>query len=118
MTRNDFSTLEFMCVDPLKVGRFWSALLEIPLEEGASGDRAQLDAPDPQPRWSFVKSETHGNSDGFVIALTSYHLDEDAARAVALGATSSKRHTEADHDWIEMRDPEGHRFTFNAPTPH
>jgi len=53
-----------------------------------------------------------------LIALTSRHLDTDATRAVSLGATNEGRHEENGFEWVDMRDPEGNRFTFNAPPPN
>lgn len=53
-----------------------------------------------------------------LIALTSRDLDTDATRAVSLGATNEGRHEENGFEWVDMRDPEGNRFTFNAPPPN
>jgi hypothetical protein len=51
-------------------------------------------------------------------SLTSRDLDTDATRAVSLGATNEGRHEENGFEWVDMRDPEGNRFTFNAPPPN
>jgi hypothetical protein len=53
-----------------------------------------------------------------LIALTSRDLDTDATRAVSLGTTNEGRHEENGFEWVDMRDPEGNRFTFNAPPPN
>lgn len=109
--------LQFRCGDALSVGRFWSELLEIELDEGATSDYAQFSPPDPQAKWLFVRSEPSDDSDRLVIALTSDDLDADAQRAVALGARDEGRKETDGFKWVEMRDPEGNRFTFNAPPP-
>ncbi|GAA1937645.1 VOC family protein [Nocardioides hwasunensis] len=106
-----------MCEDAVALGGFWSELLEFPLDDGASKDYAQFSPPEPQAKWLFVRSSPHGNSDRMVVALTSYDLDVDAERAVSLGATNDGRQESGGFEWVEMRDPEGNRFTFNAPPP-
>lgn len=109
--------LEFMCADAGVVGAFWSKVLDIPLDEGATSDYAQLSPPEPQAKWLFVKSEPSGSSDRMLVALTSDDLDGDAEHAVRLGATHEGRHERDGFEWVDLRDPEGNRFTFNAPRP-
>lgn len=109
--------LEFMCADALRLGRFWSELLEIPLDEGANQQYAQFTPPGPQPKWLFIQSEHRAGADRFVIALSSYDLTGDAARAVSLGATHATRHHQDGFEWVDLEDPEGNHFTFNAPPP-
>lgn len=117
MAPNEFSMLEFMCADALVVGRFWSQMLEVPLDEGATSDYAQLSPTEPRAKWLFVRSEPNGNSDRMLVALTSDDLDADADRAVGLGAINEGRRAEDGFEWVDLRDPEGNRFTFNAPPP-
>jgi Glyoxalase-like domain len=95
-----------------------SEVLEIPLDDGATSDYAQLSPPEPRAKWLFVRSDPHRGSERMLIALTSRDLDTDATRAVSLGATNEGRHEENGFEWVDMRDPEGNRFTFNAPPPN
>ena len=117
MSGNEFSMLEFMCADPLVLSRFWSQLLAVPVDEGATSDYAQLSPESPRAKWLFVRSDPHGNSDRMLVALTSADLDADTAWAVSLGASHEGRHESDGFEWVDMRDPEGNRFTFNAPPP-
>jgi hypothetical protein len=107
------------CADVLLVARFWSAVLERPLDQRSSEVFASIGGTDPErtePAWYFAKvPEAKQAKNRVHLDLTS--PDPDAVpRLVALGATVVEEHEVpgGSHRWTVMRDPEGNEFCVAA----
>jgi predicted enzyme related to lactoylglutathione lyase len=109
---NIVSGVTFDCVDPQRVARFWSALLDRepgPSEDGwvYLGHRG-----DPQPRLTFQPVPE------LKVGKVRIHLDvtvDDADDAIEFVTALGGRFTGERHDYDEgvvvvMADPEGHEF--------
>ena len=107
------ANVTFDCADPIKTANFWSAALDLPIDEGASPYFVSigLGDPDVSPTWFFAavpepktaKSRTH----------LDMHTDDRAAevtRLLSLGATHVSDHDEWGTQWTVLLDPEGHEF--------
>lgn len=112
---HSFGMLEYSCRDARRLAEFWSSILGLAVDEGASEDYAQLTPPEPLPKWLFVKREPAGGAKSLIVAITSADLDESVRRAVKAGATDRGRHEKDGLAWAELSDPEGNSFTFNLP---
>jgi hypothetical protein len=109
--------ITFDCDDVLLVARFWSAVLERPLDERSNERFASIGGTDPQrvePAWYFTKVPELKHAKNRVhVDVTS--PDPDAVpRLVALGATVVGEHEVpgGSHRWTVMVDPEGNEFCF------
>lgn len=111
--------IAFDCTDALKVAAFWSAVIDRPLDPGASPDFASIGGADPErhePAWYFEKVPESKQ------AKNRMHLDlvdpDPAAveNLVELGATVVAKHEirGACHRWTVMQDPEGNEFCIAA----
>lgn len=109
--------IEFSCRDARTLAAFWSRLLGVPVDDGASTEYAQLRPPEPLPKWLFVQREPAGDAGSLLLALTSHDIEHDVDAAVAVGATSHGIQNQDGFVWATLTDPEGNRFTFNAPPP-
>lgn len=107
------------CTDVLKVASFWSAVINRPLDPGASPGFASIggaDADRREPAWYFEKVPEPKQ------AKNRMHLDlvdpdpSVVAGLVKLGATVVASHElpGADHRWTVMQDPEGNEFCIAA----
>lgn len=109
--------IEFSCRDARTLAGFWSHLLGVPVDDGASTGYAQLTPAEPLPKWLFVQREPAGVPGSLLLALTSYDIEGDVEAAVAAGATSHGIQNQDGFVWATLTDPEGNYFTFNAPPP-
>lgn len=111
--------IAFDCDDVLTVANFWSAVLDRPLDNGATAEFASIGGSDGQrrePAWYFEKVPEPKQAKNRV------HLDlvdpDPAAvdKLVQLGAAVVAEHTlpGASHRWTVMRDPEGNEFCIAA----
>jgi hypothetical protein len=111
--------IAFDCDDVLKVATFWSAVLDRPLDNGASAQFASIGGSDGQRReqaWYFEKVPEPKRAKNRV------HLDlvdpDPAAvdKLVHLGATVIGEHAlpGGNHRWTVMQDPEGNEFCIAA----
>jgi predicted enzyme related to lactoylglutathione lyase len=111
-------TISFDCDDVQKMATFWSAVLDRPIDKGASEGRASIggaDGSEPEPAWYCSKVPESKRAKNRV------HLDlvNPDARAVeglvALGATVVAEHTmPGGHRWTVLRDPKGNEFCVAA----
>jgi predicted enzyme related to lactoylglutathione lyase len=98
------------CNDAKRVGEFWAALLDRPLESDADGTEHWIDfGPEgrdllfltvPEPK--TVKNRLH-------IDLRPDDQDAEVERALALGA-SHVDIGQGDQTWVVLADPEGNEF--------
>ncbi|MGH3626223.1 MAG: VOC family protein [Sciscionella sp.] len=103
----------FDCVDVLSTARFWSAVLDRPLDEGSSAEFATIGGANgerAEPAWYFNEvSETKHAKNRVHVDL----VDPDPSaidKLVALGATVVGNHRLGSHRWTVMQDPEGNEF--------
>jgi predicted enzyme related to lactoylglutathione lyase len=109
---NVWSGVTIDCLDPVRVARFWSALLG--REPGASqegwvylGERG-----DPQPRLVFQPvPERQSGKVRIHLDVTVDDLDEAMAAVVQLGGRfTGERHEYDEGVVVVMADPEDHEF--------
>jgi predicted enzyme related to lactoylglutathione lyase len=107
------------CADVLLVARFWSAVLDRPLDARGSEHFSSIGGTDPErkePAWYFARvPEAKQAKNRVHVDLTT--PDPDAVpRLVALGATVVEEHEVpgGSHRWTVMRDPEGNEFCVAA----
>jgi hypothetical protein len=105
--------LTFDCDDALVVARFWSAVLERPIDHGADSGFASIgrgDADRSEPAWFFERVlETKSAKNRLHLDL----IDADPTsvdRLIALGATVMGSHSAGSHGWTVLQDPEGNEF--------
>jgi hypothetical protein len=105
----------FDCADAAGLAGFWSAVLERPVDDGASADVASITLGDQQPHWYFmkvpegkmVKNRVHAD-------LVTADLGGEVKRIVALGATEQADYHEDGYQWVTLLDPEGNEFDLVA----
>jgi hypothetical protein len=112
------------CTDALVVGRFWSAVLDRPLDPGASSEFAAiafaqrrdtagwapLDRLD-EVTWLFVRvPEPKTAKNRLHLDLAADDADAEVARLVGLGATHVADRDEFGYRWTVMSDPEGNEL--------
>ncbi|HIW91168.1 MAG TPA: hypothetical protein H9870_05870 [Candidatus Corynebacterium avicola] len=54
--------IEFSCHDAETLARFWSHLLGLPVDDGASPEYAPLTPEEPLPKWLFVRRDPVGDT--------------------------------------------------------
>lgn len=113
------SMYHFEARQPLQLARFWSELLRIPVDEGASDDLAMIDAGhDHGPiTWIFQRAVAESPP---ARRLTLDLTDDDdwrgeAARAQQIGAELVGEHEAGSVRWAELVDLEGNLFRIFAP---
>jgi predicted enzyme related to lactoylglutathione lyase len=103
------------CQDPLRVGRFWSDVLEWPLVEDERGycwlsSTGEVTAPVPLlvflpvPERKTVKNRLHID-----VNPSGCDQDEELDRLLALGARRVEV-GQRDVPWVVLADPEGNEF--------
>jgi glyoxalase superfamily protein len=111
--------IAFDCDDVLRVAGFWSAVLDSPLDDGASAMFASIGGSDGErrdPAWYFEKVPEPKRAKNRV------HIDlvdpdpKAVDDLVGRGATVVGEHSlpGADHRWKVMQDPEGNEFCIAA----
>jgi predicted enzyme related to lactoylglutathione lyase len=109
------------CDDALTVARFWSAVLDRPLDEGASSEFASIGFPDHRdqsgwlvdegPTWLFAKvPEPKTAKNRMHVDLAAPDHETEVARLVELGATRVADMDEWGYRWTVLQDPEGNEF--------
>ena len=100
------------CDDVVRVADFWSAALDRPVDEGASGFFASIGMNDPNPpRWLFIKvPEEKTAKNRMHVDMITDDRPAEIARLVALGATHVDDREEWGHSWSVMTDVEGNEF--------
>jgi hypothetical protein len=100
------------CKDALTVGRFWSAALDRPLDDGASEGFASIGYGDGSttgwffiqvPEGKTVKNRAH-------VDLHASDREDEVARLIGLGATRHADHDENGVRWTTLLDVEGNEF--------
>lgn len=107
------------CADVARVAGFWSAVLDIPADPGASPYMASLNRSGPDlPRFLFLKVPEPKTAKNRLhldlLADPGVPRDQEVARLVALGATHLADKDEWGHSWAVLTDPEGNEFCVAA----
>lgn len=109
----------FDCADAAALARFWSAVLDRPLdaEPEPSAFFASIGLADPTrqalmfiqvPEGKTVKNRVH-------LDLDADDIGAEVARVIALGATHVHDKAEYGMTWTTLRDPEGNEFCIGSP---
>ncbi|OYN95932.1 hypothetical protein CGZ96_15755 [Enemella evansiae] len=116
------SAITFDCQDVATQSRFWSALLDRPIDEGASEFFAGISVTHGEPTGSpgllFLKvgSDREPAKNPVHLDLYDADLEGAAARAKELGAEQVGAFDEFGIEWVTLRDPEGNLFDIGRPS--
>ncbi len=104
--------ITFDCAEPQSLVRFWSQVLERPVDAGSSEFFASIDDGDGQhPSWFFVRvPEDKTAKTRIHVDLTADDREAEVGRLVDLGAARLSDHNEWGAVWTVMTDPEGNEF--------
>jgi predicted enzyme related to lactoylglutathione lyase len=96
------------CTDAAALASFWSAVLDQPIDDGASPEYALVRG---APGWMFLQvPEPKTTKNRMHADLTTDDLPAELVRLKDLGATHLADHTEAGVTWATLADPEGNEF--------
>lgn len=109
----------FDCADAVGTARFWSAVLDRPVDDEPEPSPffASIGLADPTrqafmfiqvPEGKTVKNRVHLDFD-------SDDIGADVARVIALGATHVHDKAEYGLTWTTLTDPEGNEFCIGSP---
>ena len=102
------ANVTFDCADALELARFWSAVMDKPIDEGASQYFATLGS---SPKLMFLKvGEGKTVKNRCHLDLSSEHREAEVKRLLDLGATHVAEHDEYGHRWTVLLDPSGNEF--------
>jgi hypothetical protein len=108
----------FDCADALALGQFWSAVLEHPIDAGATSDFAAIglaDGSELAPAWMFIKvPEPKPAKNRVHPDLSSTDQPAEVDRVIELGATRLGDFDEGGTRWTTLADPEGNEFDIAA----
>src|SRR3954471_15717032 len=110
----------FDCSDVVALAAFWSAVLEQPVDDGATDAYATIGFAGDEPTWIFMHSDDPGTGRTRLMLDLGAGEDwrEQADRVEALGGRRVAEHEVADvARWVEFRDPEDNTFRIFAPRP-
>ena len=101
----------FDCANAAELAGFWSAVLEHPVDDGATAEMASIAPQGGGPHWYFmqvpegkaVKNRLHPD-------LTTPDLTAEVQRIVGLGAKTAAEFEEGGFRWATLLDPEGNEF--------
>jgi predicted enzyme related to lactoylglutathione lyase len=107
----------FDCADATVVSRFWSAVLDRPVDPEPSPFFASIGLSDPSriaymfiqvPEGKSVKNRVH-------LDLDADDVEAEVDRVIALGATRVHDKAEYGMRWTTLADPEGNEFCIGTP---
>lgn len=105
------AAITFDCTDVAKQSAFWAALLDKPVDEGASNFFASIGYGGEGPAYLFlfVGARAEGKNQ-IHVDLADPDYPAEVERAVELGAEKVKEFSEYGVTWTTLRDPEGNLF--------
>lgn len=109
-------TVTFDCADADKLAQFWSQLLALPLDDGATAEFASIgiSAQSP-PHLAFVRvPEAKQVKNRVHVDLAAADLAAAVERAQELGAAPLADHADDGYRWTTLADPEGNEFDIVA----
>jgi predicted enzyme related to lactoylglutathione lyase len=99
------------CADAAELAQFWSAVLERPVDDGASADMAAIAPQGEAPHWYFMKvPEAKTAKNRMHPDLTTTDLGAEVQRILDLGAKTAGEFDEGGSRWVTLLDPEGNEF--------
>ncbi len=108
----------FDCADAAALGRFWSDLLQRPLDDGATAEFASIGMSAdhmPPPRLVFVQvPEGKQVKNRVHVDMVAKDLTAAVDRAVELGAIKLADRADDSYRWSTLADPEGNEFDIVA----
>lgn len=114
----EIAAVTFDCGQAADLARFWSALLDEPLDDGASAFFATIGYRRPQPlrpALMFIAvPEEKTAKNRLHLDLATSDLGAETQRVVDLGATHLGDFDEHGTRWATFRDPEGNEFDIAA----
>jgi predicted enzyme related to lactoylglutathione lyase len=106
------------CDDPMRVGTFWSAVLDRPLDDTSAEYFASIGRADEarnEPAWFFAKvPEGKTTKNRMHVDLLAPDRQAEVDRLTDLGATHVTDIEEWGHHWAVLQDPEGNEFCVSA----
>jgi hypothetical protein len=113
-----FAQLVIDCVDAAAQARFWSAVLQHPVDPGANEYFATIGRTEGEPlrpAFMFIAvPERRVGKNRLHVDLTSPDWQAEVQRVLALGAERVSDHEEFGTAWTTLRDPEGNVFDIGA----
>jgi predicted enzyme related to lactoylglutathione lyase len=105
----------FDCQDAEKLGGFWAAVLDRPLDPGASSYFATIGRQDERLTLMFLKvPEPKQLKNRLHLDLSSDDWAAELKRVTELGAAQVGEFREYGIRWFTLRDPEGNEFDLGA----
>jgi hypothetical protein len=106
------ANVTFDCADALELARFWSAVMEKPIDDGANQYFATIGSSPTLmflmvPENKSVKNRCHID---LAVDPASENREAEVKRLLDLGATHVADHDEYGHRWTVLRDPSGNEF--------
>lgn len=115
---SQLANLTFDCHDPVALAAFWSAVLDLPVADGANEFVATINQGPPSggPAWLFLAVEESKTAKNRLhIDLETPEMAPEVDRLLDLGATRLAEKAEWGHTWTVMADPEGNEFCVSGP---
>ncbi|MFV0523049.1 MAG: VOC family protein [Acidimicrobiales bacterium] len=111
------ANVTFDCDDPQAVARFWSAVLERPVDDETNPYFASIGpGTSTQPTFLFLAvGESKAAKNRCHIDFESDDYPAEVNRLVGLGATKQADKAEYGHVWTVFNDPEGNEFCVSGP---
>lgn len=110
----------FDCADAAALAGFWAAVLERPVDEGATAAYATIGFDDDGPTWMFHQPDgalPAGDNRLMLDLGGEADWSRQADRVEALGAERVSDNEVTGVRWVVFRDPEGNTFRIFAPRP-
>jgi hypothetical protein len=114
-----FGQVTFDCGNAAALAAFWSALIEQPVDDGASAYFATVGGKNrhisSMPVLMFIQvPEPKAQKNRVHVDLHADDWEAQAERAVELGATHVKNFDEYGVKWATLLDPEGNEFDIGS----
>ena len=105
------------CADAAALAGFWSAVLDEPVDEGASPFFATIGMGRLRPQWFFLAvPEGKRAKNRMHVDLTTADREAEITRLLALGATRGADCDDWGQIWTVLTDPEGNEFCLATRT--
>lgn len=116
----NIAALSIDCADPVALADFWAHVLGRPVNPGATGEYAAIDAADPVggPKITLHKNpELKPVKNRLRLALRTDRFETESLRLLDLGARSLGHHRKPSLQWTTFADPEGNEFDLVTSQP-
>lgn len=110
----------FDCRDAAALAGFWSGVLKLPVDVGATPEYATISSHGDGLTWMFhqPRGELAAGDNRLMLDLGGEaDWSEQADRVEALGAERVSDNEQDGVRWVVFRDPEGNTFRIFAPRP-